>query len=88
MGSLALTRQCNRDRRYFPEIVYLYSNPAKANLVSSIARYPEGSSWDTYSRVTPTLNARVEGAYPFVRKGHIKAIDAKTSQAYEDELRA
>jgi len=69
-------------------IVYLYSNPAKANLVSSITRYPGVSSWAAYSRATPTLNARVESLYPFVRERHIKAIGTKTSQAYEEELRA
>jgi hypothetical protein len=31
-------------------VAYLYANPARANLVSSIESYPGASSWDAFSR--------------------------------------
>ncbi len=69
-------------------VIYLYNNPAKASLVTSIANYPGVSSWKAYSRATPTLNARVDIMCPFVRERNVGAIGVKTAQAYEEELRA
>jgi hypothetical protein len=69
-------------------VVYLYSNPAKANLVNSITKYPGVSSWTAYTEAKPTLHARVEIKCPFVRERHVEAIGEKTPQAYEEELRA
>jgi hypothetical protein len=67
---------------------YLYSNPAKANLVTSITNYPGVSSWEAYSQATPTLDARVEIYCPFVREKHIPPIGEMQPHTYGELLRA
>ena len=67
-------------------IVYLYSNPAKANLVESIKEYPGVSSWDAYSEVKDTLDAQLVVECPYIPEKRISPLNNKTPETYEEEL--
>ena len=48
-------------------IAYLFANPARANLVDSIERYPGVSSFRAFMEAPPTLDAEVTKRCPWIR---------------------
>ncbi len=64
---------------------YLYSNPAKANLVETIRDFPGYSTWSYFSEVSAELTARYVSRTPWVRQYHIQPLKRGLISRSEDE---
>ena len=65
---------------------YLYSNPAKANLVESIKEFPGYSTWSYFSEVSAELTAKYVSRTPWVRQYHIQPLRRGILTRAEDDL--
>lgn len=63
---------------------YLYSNPAKANLVDTIQDFPGYSSWEYFSENSTDLAAKYASCTPWVRQYHIQPLKRGLISRLED----
>jgi hypothetical protein len=59
-------------------IAYMYANPARADMVSTIGKYPGLSSWRDFKRCTNAIDSKSSRSYPWIR---LKAIEKLPSKA-------
>lgn len=69
-------------------IAYLYANPAKANLVESIADYPGLSSWVAFNTVGKKLEANVKQCVPWIQLPSIKRLPTRSLSRVQDAVKA
>ena len=67
------------------QIVYLYANPTRANLVDSITEYPGSSSWRDYIECTDTVEAKVSHDAVWVPYPRIKKLPSPVMKKQADE---
>lgn len=72
-------------------IAYLYANPARANLVESIDKYPGLSSWKEYQASPDKLDAEQSKLCPWVRAPYLsklpcRALSPKQDAVFTDKL--
>jgi hypothetical protein len=68
------------------QIVYLYANPARANLERSIESYPGYSSWSLFQASPDTLGAVIEQKVKWTRASSIPKLPNATISEYTDKF--
>ena len=63
---------------------YLYTNPAKANLVDSIRDFPGYSTWGYFSEVSAEVTVKYVSRTPWVRQYHILPLKRGLISKFED----
>lgn len=69
-------------------IAYLYANPARADLVETIADYPGLSSWEQFQNAESTLKANKAKLCPWIRTPMIEALPKLRLTRHEDHALA
>lgn len=65
-------------------IAYLFANPARANLVDSIERYPGVSSFQVFMTAPPTLDAEVTESCPWIQAPMIRRLPSLSVTERQD----
>lgn len=63
---------------------YVYANPARANLVSSISLYPGSSSWEAFNSASSTIEAEVSRLIPWIRQPAIPKAPRRSLSEKQD----
>ena len=66
-------------------IAYIYANPASANLVDSIERYPGLSSWEAFSSSSNTIEATHSSLCPWIRYPTIPTLPCRSLTPRQDD---
>ncbi len=80
----SVIRYCDVDT-IVERIAYLYANPANANLVDCIERYPGLSSWEAFSESLTSVLAEYSSPIPWIRAPYIKKLPSRALTAAQDE---
>ena len=65
-------------------IAYLYANPARANLVQTVSRYPGLSSWREFQADKANIDARHSKQCPWIRSPYIESLQHPTVSEFND----
>jgi hypothetical protein len=84
VGNSTSVVQFDNEADLIERIAYIYANPASANLVDSIERYPGLSSWDAFSSSEQTLEATHSSACPWIRYPTIPKLPARSLTPTQD----
>ena len=69
-------------------VVYLYCNPSKAGLISSIDQYPGYSSWRQFQKTRSALSARITEKVPWIRLPDISRVPRRNLSGRQDDFLA
>lgn len=89
----AVLAELGTERDVVAKIAYIYSNPAKANLVDAIEDYPGLSTWGRYLCCLRSVDATMSYEVPWIRRPAVSKLSAPSlspaeDRAYRDILRA
>ena len=65
-------------------IAYLFANPARANLVDTIERYPGVTSFHAFMSAPPTLDAKVTESCPWIQAPRIRRLPSLSVTEQQD----
>jgi hypothetical protein len=66
--------------------IYVYANPAKANLVNSIEEFPGYSTWNIFKNCKPTLGYRHCEKVPFIAQSKVPLAARKDLTSYQEQF--